>query len=91
MRLRGIKVVAHPLRFSLKRLIFRIESARFFTSRIGTLVTKAKVELKTVQGILRNRKRQAMLDLSTQEDGDEPRAAEREFLNGVGMNATIHS
>jgi integrase len=54
------------------------------------LVNKAKVEPKTVQGILRHAKIQTTLDLYTQEDSDETRAAQGEFLTAVGMNATVH-
>jgi integrase len=49
------------------------------------LVNKAKVEPKTVQGILRHSKIQTTLDLYTQEDGDETRAAQGEFLAALGM------
>jgi integrase len=45
------------------------------------LVNKAKVEPKTVQGILRH----STLDLYTQEDSDEARGAQGEFLKAVGM------
>jgi integrase len=53
------------------------------------LVNKAKVEPKTVQGLLRHSKIQTTLDLYTQEDSDETRAAQGEFLNAVGMNTTV--
>ena len=53
------------------------------------LVNKAKVEPKTVQGILRHAKIQTTLDLYKQEDSDEPRAAQSAFLTAVGMNATV--
>jgi integrase len=53
------------------------------------LVNKAKVEPKTVQGILRHSKIQTTLDLYTQEDSDETRAAQGEFLRAVGMAAII--
>ena len=49
------------------------------------LVNNAKVEPKTVQGILRHSKIQTTLDLYTQEDGDETRAAQGEFLAALGM------
>jgi integrase len=49
------------------------------------LVNKAKVPPKTVQGILRHAKIQTTLDLYTQEDGDETRAAQGEFLAAMGM------
>jgi integrase len=42
------------------------------------LVNKAEVEPKTVQGILRHAKIQTTLDLYTQDDGDETRAAQGE-------------
>jgi integrase len=48
------------------------------------LVNKAKVEPKTVQGILRHAKIQTTLDLYTQDDGDETRAQE-EYLAALGV------
>src|SRR5467141_2501163 len=54
------------------------------------LVNKAKVEPKTVQGILRHAKIQTTLDLYTQEDSDETRAAQGEFLTAVGMSTTVN-
>jgi integrase len=54
------------------------------------LVNKAKIEPKTVQGILRHSKIQTTLDLYTQEDSDETRAAQGEFLNAVGMNTAVN-
>jgi integrase len=53
------------------------------------LVNKAKVEPKTVQGILRHSKIQTTLDLYTQEDSDEARAAQGAFLNAVGMTEMV--
>jgi len=53
-------------------------------------VNKAKVEPKTVQGILRHAKIQTTLDVYAQEDSNETRAAQGEFLTAVGMNATVH-
>ena len=49
-----------------------------------TLVDSA--ELKTVQSILCHAKIQTTLALYTQEDSDETRAAQGEFLSAVGMN-----
>jgi integrase len=49
------------------------------------LVNKAKVEPKTVQGILRHAKIQTTLDLYTEEDGDETRAAQGEYLTALGV------
>ncbi len=52
------------------------------------LVNKAKVEPKPVQGILRHSKIQTTLDLYTQDDADEARAAQGAFLTAIGMNPT---
>jgi len=49
------------------------------------LVNKAKVEPKTVQGILRHSRIQTTLDLYTQQDSDEARGAQGEFLKALGM------
>jgi integrase len=49
------------------------------------LVNTAKVQAKTVQGILRHSRIQTTLDLYTQEDGDETRAAQGQFLKALGM------
>jgi integrase len=53
------------------------------------LVNKAKVEPKTVQGILRHSEIQTTLDLYTQEDSDEARAAQGAFLTAVGMTTMV--
>jgi integrase len=53
------------------------------------LVNKAKVEPKTVQGILRHSRIQTTLDLYTQEDSDETRAAQGEFLKALGMRTEL--
>ena len=53
------------------------------------LVNKAKVKSKTVQGILRHSRIQTTLDLYTQEDSDEARLAQGEFLKGLGMKAEL--
>ena len=47
------------------------------------LVNKGKVEPKTVQGLLRHAKVQTTLDLYTQEDSDETRAARGSFLSAM--------
>jgi len=49
------------------------------------LVNTAKVQAKTVQGILRHSRIQTTLDLYTQQDGDETRAAQGQFLKALGM------
>ena len=51
------------------------------------LVNKAKVEPKTVQGILRHSRIQTTLDLYTQDDGDETRAAQGQFLKAIGLES----
>ena len=49
------------------------------------LVNKAKVGPKTVQSILRHSRIQTTLDIYTQGDGDETRAAQGAFLKELGM------
>ena len=53
------------------------------------LVNKAKVEPKTVQGILRHSKIQTTLDLYTQDDSDEKQAAQGAFLSAVGLGSRL--
>ena len=48
------------------------------------LVNKAKVEPKTVQGILRHSRIQTTLDLYTQDDSDET-PAQGEYLMALGV------
>jgi hypothetical protein len=52
-------------------------------------VNKAKVEPKTVQGILRHSRIQTTLDLYTQQDSDETRAAQGAFLTAIGMSMAV--
>ena len=49
-------------------------------------MNKAKVEPKTVQGILRHAKIQTTLDLYTQHDSDETMAAQGEYLTALGVD-----
>lgn len=49
------------------------------------LVNKGKVDPKTVQSILRHSRIQTTLDLYTQGDGDETRAAQGAFLKELGL------
>jgi integrase len=49
------------------------------------LVNKGKAEPKTVQSLLRHSRVQATLDLYTQGDGDETRAAQAAFLREMGL------
>ncbi|MGA2097033.1 MAG: site-specific integrase [Candidatus Acidiferrum sp.] len=87
--------VADYLRPAAKRAGVHIEDGQRFGlhnlrhSLCNWLVNKAGVEPKTVQGILRHSKIQTTLDLYTQEDCDETRAARGEFLNTVGMSAAV--
>jgi len=74
--------VADYLRAAAKAAGVRIEDGQRFGlhnlrhSLSNWLVNKAKVEPKTVQGILRHSKIQTTLDLYTQEDSEETRAAQ---------------
>jgi integrase len=52
------------------------------------LVNKGKVDPKTVQNLLRHAKIQTTLDLYTQEEGDETRAAQGAFLAAVGLKSS---
>jgi integrase len=54
-------------------------------SRSNWLVNKAKVQPNTVQAILRHSRIQTTLDPYTQEDCDEARGAQGEFLKALGM------
>jgi hypothetical protein len=69
------------------------KSQSFYFTRIVLepcrLVNKAKVEPKTVQGILRHSRIQTTLDLYTQEDSDEARAAQGQFLEALGMQTEL--
>ena len=49
------------------------------------MVNKGKVDPKTVQGLLRHSKIQTTLDLYTQEDSEETRAAQGAYLSAVGL------
>ena len=88
--------VADHLRPAAKKAGVHIEDGQRFGlhnlrhSLSNWLVNKAKVEPKTVQGILRHSKIQTTLDLYTQEDSDETRAAQGEFLTAVGMSTTVN-
>jgi len=53
------------------------------------LVNKAKVEPKTVQGILPHAKVQTTLDLYAREDGEETRAAQGEYLTALGVGTQM--
>jgi integrase len=88
--------VADHLRPAAKKAGVHIEDGQRFGlhnlrhSLSNWLVNKAKVEPKTVQGILRHAKIQTTLDLYTQEDSDETRAAQGEFLNAMGISTAVN-
>jgi integrase len=83
--------VADHLRPAAKKAGVRIEDGQRFGlhnlrhSLSNWMVNKAKVEPKTVQGILRHAKIQTTLDLYTQEDCNETLAAQGEYLAALGV------
>jgi integrase len=83
--------VADHLRPAAKRAGISIKDGQRFGlhnlrhSLSNWLVNKAKIEPKTVQGILRHSKIHTTLDLYTQEDSDETRAAQGEYLMALGV------
>jgi integrase len=87
--------VADHLRPAAKKAGVQIEDGQRFGlhnlrhSLSNWLVNKAKVEPKTVQGILRHSRIQTTLDLYTQEDSDEAREAQGEFLQALGMRSEL--
>jgi integrase len=87
--------VADYLRPAAKKAGAQIEDGQRFGlhnlrhSLSNWLVNKAKVEPKTVQGILRHAKIQTTLDLYTQEDSDETLAAQGEYLTALGVGSSM--
>ena len=87
--------VADHLRPAAKKAVAHIEDGQRFGlhnlrhSLRNWLVNKAKVEPKTVQGILRHAKIQTTLDLYAQDDGDETRAAQGEYLTALGVGTQM--
>jgi len=87
--------VADYLRPAAKKARAQIEDGQRFGlhnlrhSLSNWLVNKAKVEPKTVQGILRHAKIQTTLDLYTQEDSDETPAAQGEYLTALGVGSCM--
>jgi integrase len=55
------------------------------------MVNKAKIEPKTVQGILRHSRIQTTLDLYTQQDKEEARTAQGRFLEAMRVSADVGS
>jgi len=87
--------VADHLRPAAKKAGVHIEDGQRFGlhnlrhSLSNWLVNKARVEPKTVQGILRHAKIQTTLDLYAQDDGDETRAAQGEYLTALGVGTQM--
>jgi integrase len=87
--------VADHLRPAAKKAGVHIEDGQRFGlhnlrhSLSNWLVNKAKVEPKTVQGILRHARIQTTLDLYTQEDRDETLAAQGEYLVALGVGSSM--
>ena len=87
--------VADHLRPAAKKAGVHIEDGQRFGlhnlrhSLSNWLVNKAKVEPKTVQGILRHAKIQTTLDLYAQDDGEETRAAQGEYLTALGVGTQM--
>jgi integrase len=71
----GVKIAAGQ-RFGLHNLRHSLSN---------WLVNTGRVQPKTVQGLLQHSTIQTTLDLYTQSDGDETRAAQGQFLNAVGL------
>lgn len=87
--------VADHLRPAAKKAGVVIEDGQRFGlhnlrhSLSNWLVNKAKVEPKTVQGILRHSRIQTTLDLYTQEDREETQAAQGQFLEAVMASGAL--
>jgi integrase len=87
--------VADYLRPAASKAGVKIASGRRFGlhnlrhSLSNWLVNTGRVQPKTVQGLLRHSKIQTTLDLYTQSDGDETRAAQGQFLNAVGLTQRV--
>jgi integrase len=87
--------VADYLRPAAKKAGAHIENGQRFGlhnlrhSLSNWLVNKAKVEPKTVQGILRHARVQTTLDLYAQEDSDETLAAQGEYLTALGVGSCM--
>ena len=87
--------VADHLRAAAKQVGVPIEDGQRFGlhnlrhSLSNWLENKAKVEPKTVQGILRHARIQTTLDLYTQDDSDETLAAQGEYLTALGVTTQL--
>jgi hypothetical protein len=73
-------------RVPLSASIFVVDHLRPAAKKAGV---KIKVEPKTAQGILHHAKIQTTLDLYAQDDGDETRAAQGEYLTALGVGTQM--
>jgi len=93
--LSGSIFVADHLRPAAKKDGVQIEDGQRFGlhnlrhSLSNWLVNKAKVEPKTVQGILRHARIQTTLELYSQQDGDETGAGQGEYLTALGVGSQL--
>ena len=91
--LRASVFVADHLRPAAMKTGVQIEPGQRFGlhnlrhSLSNWLVNEAKVEPKTVQGLLRHSRIQTTLDLYTQDDSEEMRAAQGQFLSAMGLKS----
>lgn len=85
--------VADHLRTAAIRIGINVPSGHRFGfhnlrhSLSNWMVNKAKIEPKTVQGILRHSRIQTTLDLYTQQDKEEARTAQGRFLEAMRLSA----
>ena len=99
----GVKGVQQSLRHANSRITLDTSTQALTSAKRGTQTKVVNMILpkqtrtaaggrrpKTVQGILRHGKIQTTLDPYTQEDSDETRAAQGEFLNAVGMSTAVN-
>jgi integrase len=60
-----------------------------FRHSLSTFLVNSKIQAKTVQGLLRHANVKTTLNLYTQADGDETRAAQGQFLTAVGLTQGV--
>jgi len=72
-------------KYALERMLYRFGLHNLRHSLSSWLVNKGKAEPKTVQSLLRHSRIQTTLDLYTQGDGEETRAAQGAFLREMGV------
>lgn len=56
-----------------------------FRHSLSTFLVNSKIQARTVQGLLRHANVKTTLNLYTQADGDETRAAQGQFLTALGL------